>query len=199
MPAGKRLTRRGVMSIRSDKTKRFAAGNIFPLFVCAVLGLALSQVGAVQMQGSWGVHVLLGLPGLVLSALALFRARLHWAAAFDMPSVQPRTLGSCLLLLATGVCIGALITVGSVTLVGVIAALSYMLPWARILPGRFRFMWSSVVVIAGAITWVVAIPVPGQSMYLMIAGWMLYLPSMFMYIFVLLSLDYGYRIGELRQ
>lgn len=186
------------MLISDEKSRRFAANSIFPLFFCSALGLVLSQAGAVRVHGPWGLHVFLGMPGLVLSGAALFRARRHWAAAADVPSVRTAALRWYVLLLATGVCIGALVSAGSATLVGVVAALTFLLPWAKIPTCRVRFVWSSVAILSGAVAWVVAVGMPAQSLYLMIAAWMLYACSMVMYFLVLVSLDYGYRIGAPR-
>lgn len=105
------------MSIIDEKTRRFAANSIFPSFFCTVLGLVLSQAGAVQLHGSWGLHAFLGMPGLTLSGLLLFRARVHWTAAdAGRPSRNTHVLGWYLLLLATGICIGILFSAGSVAL-----------------------------------------------------------------------------------
>jgi hypothetical protein len=121
------------MSIIDEKTRRFAANSIFPSFCYAVLGLVFSQKSAAQLHGGCGLHVFLGVPGFTLAGLALFRARLHWqAVSAGTPSLRPRALGWYLLLLAAGASVGALISSGSVLLVGTVAALSYLLPWARI-------------------------------------------------------------------
>jgi hypothetical protein len=69
------------MTIGNERDKRFLANSIFPSFFYAALALVLGQVGAAQMHGSWSLRVFLGAPGLALSGLALFRARLHWPAA----------------------------------------------------------------------------------------------------------------------
>jgi hypothetical protein len=61
---------------------------------------------------------------------------------------------------------------------------------------RAQFVVSSVAILAGAIGWIVIYGRPTQSVYFMIAAWMLYIPLMFMHILVLVSLDDGYRIRE---
>jgi hypothetical protein len=185
------------MRIIDEKTRRFAANSIFPTFFYAALGLVLAQVGASQMHGSWHLHVFLGIPGFALSGLALFRARRHWSAgSAGMPSLRPRALGWYLLLLAAGAFIGALASAGSVLLLGTVATLTYLLPWMKIPVCRAQFVVSSVAILAGAIGWIVIYGRPTQSVYFMIAAWMLYIPLMFMHILVLVSLDDGYRIRE---
>lgn len=187
------------MSIGNEKDKRFLANSIFPSFFYATLALILGQVGAAQMHGSWGLRLFLGAPGLALSGLALFRARLHWSAVnVAKPSSHVRVLGWYLALLAAGVSIGILVVEGSVLLLGTMAALTYLLPWARIPACRERFIVSSLVMVAGAIAWDVTRGRPDQSLYFMIAAWILYIPPMCMHFLVLTSLDRGYRIQESR-
>lgn len=187
------------MAIIDEKTRRFAANSMFPSFFYAVLGLVLSQVGAVQLRGSWALHVLLGLPGLVLSGLALFRARLHWAATdADSPSLCAQGLVWYLLLLAAGVCIGILFSAGSALLLGIVAALTYLVPWTKIPVCRTRFGVSSVTLLAGAIA---CMAIYGRSLpplHLMVTAWMLFIPPMITQLLVMASLDRGYRIGEPR-
>jgi hypothetical protein len=188
------------MSIIDEKTRRYAANSIFPSLFYAALGLVLAQVGAAQMHGSWGLHVFLGVPGLALSGLALFRARLHWSAASaGTPALCTRAFGWYLLLLVGGACTGALVSAGSVLLLGVVAALTYLLPWMKIPVCRSRFVMSSVAILAGAVAWVAIHGGPDQSMYFMMAAWMLYFPPMFMHLLVLVSLDRGYRTDEPRS
>ena len=183
------------MSSRNENTKRFAANSLFPSFLYAALGLVLSQAGAVQVHGSWGLHVFLGLPGLTLSGLALFRARLHWpAAGAAMSPLRARVLGCYLLLLAAGACIGVLVSIGSVLLLGITAALTYLVPWTKIPACRAGFVVSSVVTLAGAIACAVIYGKPVHPLYLMAFVWMLYVPPMLMQFVVMASLDRGYRI-----
>lgn len=185
------------MPMIDEKTKRYAANGLFPSLFFAALGLVLVQIGAAQVHGSWGLHVFLGVPGFVLSGLALFRARLHWPAAGGaMPALRARALGWYLLLLVAGACFGALVSAGSVILLGVVASLSYLLPWIKIPVCRAQFVVSSVAILAGAVAWVVIYGRPTGSLYLMIAAWMLYFPPMFMHLLVLVSLDRGYRAHE---
>lgn len=187
------------MVIIDEKTKRFAANSIFPSFVYGLLGSVLTLVGAAHMHGSWGLYVFLGAPGLVLSGLALFRARVHWpAVSTGTPSLRPGALGGYLLLLAAGASISIVISAGSVTLVGVVAASTYLIPWTKIPVCRARFVVSSLVMLGGAIAWVVIQGRPVQSLYFMVAASMLYFPAMFMHLLVLVSLDRGYRIREPR-
>jgi hypothetical protein len=187
------------VSIIDEKTRRFAANSIFPTFFYTAFGLVLAQVGAAQMHGSWRLHAFLAVPGLVLSGLALFRARLHWpAASADMPALRAPALGWYLLLLVAGACTGALVSAGSVMLLGVVAVLTYLLPWMKIPVCRGQFVMASVAVLAGAVAWVVINGRPAQSLYLMTAAWVLYFPPMFMHFLVLVSLDRGYRTHEPR-
>ncbi|NIA56027.1 hypothetical protein HAV22_20550 [Massilia sp. TW-1] len=48
------------MRIGNEKNKRFFANSLFPSFFYAALALVLGQVGAAQMQGSWGLRILTG-------------------------------------------------------------------------------------------------------------------------------------------
>lgn len=68
------------MPMMDEKTKRFAANSMFPSLIFGALGLILAQAGVAQLGGSWPTYVILGIPGLTLSGLALYRARLHWSA-----------------------------------------------------------------------------------------------------------------------
>lgn len=187
------------MRIIDETSRRFAANSLFPTFFHAVFGLVLAQVGAAQMRGSWRLHVFLGIPGIVLSGLALFRARLHWpAATAGMPSLRPGAWGGYLLLLATGAFIGVLASAGSVLLLGMVAALTYLLPWTKIPVCRAQFVVSSVTTLAGAIAWIAIYGRSTHSLYFMLAAWILYATGMLMHILVLTSLDRGYRICEPR-
>jgi hypothetical protein len=182
------------MLISDEKTKRFAANSIFPSFFYASLGMVLGQIGASQMHASWSFHLFLGIPGLGLFGLVLFRARLHWpAVSADKPSFHGRALGWYLLLLVAGACTGALVSAGSVTLLGMVAALTYLLPWMKIPVCRGQFGASSVAILAGALAWIAIHGRPDQSPYFMMAAWALYFASMFMHLLVLVSLDRGYR------
>jgi hypothetical protein len=187
------------MPLIDEKTKRYVANGLFPSLFYAALGLVLAQVGAAQVHGSWGLHIFVGVPGIILLGLTLFRARLHWSAASaDMPALRARALGWYLLLLVAGACAGALVSVGSVMLLGVVASLTYLLPWMKIPVCRAQFVMSSVALLAGAVAWVVIHGRPAGSLYFMIAAWMLYFPPMFMHLLVLVSLDRGYRPLEPR-
>jgi hypothetical protein len=187
------------MPIGNEKNKRFLANSIFPSFFFATLALVLGQVGAAQMHGSWGLRVFLGAPGLAVSGLALFRARLHWPAVnAAMPSSHVRALGWYVALLAAGVSIGVLVAKGSVMLLGVVAALTYLLPWTRIPVCRERFVVSSLVMLAGAIACGVTRGRPDQALNFMIAAWIMYIAPICMQFLILASLDRGYRLQESR-
>ncbi|MFN3788832.1 hypothetical protein [Massilia sp.] len=187
------------MSIIDEKTRRFAANSIFPSFFYALLGLVLGQAGAVQMHGSWEFHVILGMPGLTLSGLLLCRARMHWTAAgADRTSGHASTFGWYLLLPAVGACIGMLSFSGSVLLLGIVAALTYLVPWVKIPVCRTRFVVSSVAILGGALA---AVGVFGRSLtplHLLVTAWALFVPPMFLQLLVMASLGREYRIGEPR-
>jgi hypothetical protein len=186
------------MKIGNEKDKRFLANSIFPSFFYATLALVLGQIGAAQMHGAWGFRVVLGALGVVLPGLALFRARLHWPAAnAAMPMSRAQALGWYLVLLALGVSIGVLFSEGSAVLLGTVAALSYLLPWARIPVCRDRFVVSSLVMLAGAFAWSVTRSRP-DPLYCMIATWLLCITPVCMHVLILLSLDRGFRIQASR-
>lgn len=188
----RRQTSDGGCVIIGEKTRRFAVNSMFPSFFHALLGLVLAQVGAAQMHGAWGLRVFLGVPGVVLSELVLFRARLHWQViSAGMSSLRPRDLRWYVLLLGAGASVGILVSAGSVMLVGMAAAFTYLLPWTKIPVCRDRFAVSSLVMLAGAIAWVVIGGGPAQSLYFVIAAWILYVPPMCMHLLVLVSFDRG--------
>lgn len=186
------------MSSSDEHTKRFAANSLFPSFLYAALGLVLGQAGAGQLHASWGLHVFLGLPGLALSGLALFRARLHWPAAGETPPLRARVLGWYLLLLAAGACTGVLVSIGSISLLGIAAAITYLVPWTKIPACRAGFFVSSVVTLAAAVACAVIYGKSVYSLHFVAFVWMLYLPPMFMQLLVMTSLDRGYRIHHPR-
>jgi hypothetical protein len=187
------------MPIIDEKSRRFAANSIFPSFFYAALGLVLAQAGAAQMHSSWRLHVFLAIPGVALSGLVLCRARLHWPESSpDMPSLGARALGWYLLLLTAGALIGVLVSAGSVLLLGMVTALTYLLPWTKIPVCRARFVVSSVAILAGAVAWALIYGRPIQSLHFMIAAWMLFIPPMIMQFLVMASLERGYRIREPR-
>lgn len=127
------------------------------------------------------------------------RARLHWSAGSDsIPSLRAGALGWYLLLVAAGTEIGMLVSAGSVLLVGMVGSLSYLLPWTKIPACRTQFVVSSVSMLTGAVAWIVMVDNPVQSFYFRIAACMLYLCAMFLYLFVLLSLNHDYRISPPR-
>lgn len=188
------------MSISDEKTKRFAANSIFPSFFYASIGLVLGQVGTSQMHGSWSLHAFLGIPGLGLFGLILFRARLHWpTVSADKPSFRGHALSWYLLLLVAGACTGALVSMGSVMFLGMVAGLAYLLPWMKIPVCRSQFGMSSVAILTGAVAWIVIYGRPNQSLYFMIVAWALNFAAMVMHLLVLVSLDRGYRTHEPRM
>lgn len=69
-------------------------------------------------------------------------------------------------------------------------------PWVRIPICRTRFVMSSLAVLAGALPCALWIGKSVYPVYFMIAGCLLYIPSVLMYFLVLLSLDRGYRINR---
>lgn len=156
----------------------------------------LAQMAAAQLHGGWGLRVFLGLPGLVLLALELFRARLHWAATGGgLRSADARAVASYLVLFASGAALGAVIRAGSVLLLGVAAAVTYVVPWTNILPCRARFVAASTAIVVGAVGFVIIHDVPAGPLYLLVAAWTLTLPSITMHLIVLVLLERGYRIA----
>lgn len=183
------------MSLFDEKTKRFAANSIFPSLLISALGFVLSQAAAAQMHGSWRLHVFLGIPGFVLSGLALFRARLHWTVvSTDEKLFRVHAKRWYLFLFAAGACTGAVVSAGSATLVGVVAGLTYFLPWTRIPVCRSRFVVSSAATLAGAVAWLVIHGRPVHPLYFLIAAWTLCFAAVFMHLLVVVSLDREYRI-----
>jgi len=162
----------------------------------AVLASVLGQVGTAQMYASWRVHGVLIAPGLVLSGLSLYRARLHWPVVnIATPARNVRNVGWYILLFAIGTLLGVFISVGSALILGVAAPLLYLCPWMKIPVCRSKFVVSSLMLLDGAIASIVVFGRSIQSLYLMMFAWMLYLPPVFMHILLLLALDRRYRIG----
>lgn len=197
--------RRG-MSMMDEKTKRFAANTIFPSLIFGALGLILAQVGVAQMGGSWPSHVILGIPGVALSGLALYRARLHWSAgAAGMPGqargrrlpFDIRDLAWYLLLFGTGIVVAG--ASGSVVLLGIVASLMYLTPWTRIPICRNRFVTSSIVTLAGAIACLAFYGKSVSPLHYLLAAWMSMVPAMMTSFLVVAWLPYGYRVSESAQ
>jgi hypothetical protein len=186
------------MSTMDEKLKQFAANSIFPSFFFALFGLVLTQVGAQQVKASLALHVYLGMPGLALSALVLYRARLHYPTSLvNMLSLRPHVFGwHSLLLMIGGALIGQLASTGSALLVGMVALLAYLLSWKRIAACRVQFFGASVLLLAGAIGGLLLAGRSIPSLYFMIVGWILCVSAMSMYLFVLATLDRSYRIGR---
>ncbi|MGZ5199309.1 MAG: hypothetical protein ACXWC4_06005 [Telluria sp.] len=188
------------MFLMDEKTRRFAANGLFPSSVYGGVGLLLAQIWAAQMHGSWQVHVFLAIPGLALTGLAVYRARLHWSAGrAGFPPLTIRSLLWYSLLFGFGVGTGVLVSAGSVLLLGLVAALSYVLPWAKIPVCRDGFVVSSVITLVGALAWIAIYSRPGHPLHYIVAAWMVFIPAMFMQSLVLVSLDPGYRIPEMGQ
>lgn len=184
-----------------EKTRRFATTSLFPSLFLSAFGVALVQAWAVQMGGSWRLHAILGIPGLALSGLALYRARLHWSAG--IPHVTQRMEGRRLalevhdlvwymLLFGAGIlaCLSASIPVS----LGVVALLMYLVPWAKIPVCRSRFVAASIVILAGAVAGLALGGKPVQPLHYAAAAWMVTFPSMMMLSWVLLVLPDGYRM-----
>jgi hypothetical protein len=185
------------MSPGDEKTKAFAANSLFPTFFYATVGLVLAQLWVAQMHGSWRLHVFLGMPGLALLGLVLFRARLHWSADRAVRrTLRTSDVAWYLLLLGMGVFTGTLITAGSVLLLAMVAALTYLIPWVRIPVCRAGFIVSALVTLAGTFGWVAIRGGPVHPLHYVAAAWLLFIPAMFAQSLVLLALDRSYRIGE---
>jgi hypothetical protein len=194
------------MPMMDEKTKRFAANSMFPSLIFGALGLILAQAGVAQLGGSWPTYVILGIPGLTLSGLALYRARLHWSAGMAgmpggaggrRPPFRIRDLGWYLLLFGTGIVVAG--SASSVVLLSIVASLSYLVPWARIPVCRNRFVASSSVTLAGAIVCLVFYGKSVAPLHYLIAAWMFTVASMMMTFLVVASLPYGYRVRESAQ
>jgi hypothetical protein len=184
------------MPAAGDQMRRFAANSMFPSFFCGQIGLVLTQLAAAQMHGGWALRGFLGLPAFVLLALELFRVRLHWVA--DLRSAGARALAWYLVLLASGVAIGAAIRADSLLLLAVGAAVTYIVPWTKIPLCRARFVAASTAIAAVAVGLAIIHGVPAGPLHLLVAAWTLTLPSVFMHLVVLATLERGYRIGEPR-
>lgn len=79
-------------------------------------------------------------------------------------------------------------------LLEVVAGLTYLMPWTKIPVCRAHFILSSLVMFLCAIAGIAIGARHAHPVYLIIAGWLFYLPGMLMHIFVIASLDRGYRI-----
>jgi hypothetical protein len=191
------------MSMIDDKTKRFAANSIFPSLFLAAFGLVLAQAWVAQMSGSWRLRAILAIPGITLSGLAFYRARLHWSARIaERPermgdrrlSFNTRDVVGYLSLFGVGIVIA--LCAGSVLLLGIVVLLMYLVPWARIPVCRTRFIASSIITLAGAITWLVLYGKPVHPLHYVVAAWLVLIPPMMMLFLAMVSLPYGYRMRE---
>jgi hypothetical protein len=194
------LISEGVTMI-DERTRQFAASSIFPSLFFGALGFVLTQAGVTRMSGSWVLHVVLGVPGITLSGLALYRARLHWGTGVRETTGQngsqkfsKREFAWCVLLFATGIVIA--FSAGSFFLLGIAATLMYLVPWAKIPVCRTRFIVSSVTTLAGAIASLALYGNLGHPLYFVGAAWMVMIPAMTTTFLVVVSLPYGYRISE---
>ncbi|MCS0658330.1 hypothetical protein [Massilia terrae] len=186
-----------------DKTRRFAASSIFPSLFFAGFGVVLGQRWAMQAGGSWKLHLLLGLPGLVLTGLAMYRASLHWTAGhaanrarIARPRWQAHALdaASYLALLGLGMMTARLGSSGSVLSLGLLAILVYLIPWARVPACRAHFMMSSIVTLAGAAGWLILLGRPVNLLQFVVSAWIFSAPPIMTLLVVLASLDREYRL-----
>jgi hypothetical protein len=194
------------MPIIDEKTRRIAANSIFPSLFLGAFGLVLTQAWAAQMSGSWQLHAILGIPGIALLGLTFYRARLHWAAGIaEMPErtggrrlpVSTRDFVWYFLLFGTGIVIA--LSAASAFLLGIVASLMYLVPWAKIPVCRTRFIASSIIMLAGAVAWLALYGKPAHPLHYVVAAWMVLIPPMMMQFFVLVSLPEGYRMREPAQ
>jgi hypothetical protein len=194
------------MLIISDKTRWFAANGIFPSLFLGVLGLFLGQAWGAQVGGSWQLHALVGVPGLALSVLVFYRARIHWSAGIvDMrerererrPSLITGDLLWYVMLFGGGIVIA--LSAMSPLLITPVALLTYLVPWTKIPVCRTHFVISLTIMLAGAITFLAFSGKPAHPLQYLIAEWMVSFISMVMLFAVLFSLPYGYRVRELAQ
>jgi hypothetical protein len=194
------------MSTMNEKTKRFAANSIFVSLIFGVLGLILAQAGVARMSGSWPTHVILGIPGLTLTGLALYRARLHWSAGITGMPAQAgrrrllfdiRDLAWYLLLFGIGIVIAQ--SASSALLFSIVASLMYLVPWARIPVCRNSFITSSTITLGGAIAYIALYGKSVSPMHYLLGAWMITVPVMMMSFLVVVSLPHGYRVREAAQ
>lgn len=186
-----------------EKTRRFAANSLFVSLFLAVFGLALAQAGVAKMSGSLLAHVLFGLPGIALSGLAFYRARLHWPARIALapggsgdgrPPSGVRDLACYLLLFGTGIAVASLAE--GVILLGIVAWLMYFVPWVKLPVCRKRFVPSSIVTVAGALAWLALYGKPVPPLDYVVAASIVSMPALTMQLLVLVSLPGGYRVRE---
>lgn len=186
------------MSIIDEKSRLFAANGIFPSVFLSALGFVLAQIWLMQMRGSWQLHILLGVPGLCLLGLGLYRARLHWLAGqvgkSGRPAFRTRDALMYALIFGTGTCIGYLVSAGSLLLLGIAGLLMYCVPWAKVPVCRDRFMMSSVVMLGGALIWLAFHSRPLHPLHYVVAAWAVTGPPAMMLVLVLASLGHGYRV-----
>lgn len=178
----------------AEKTRSFAANSIFPSLFLGALACVLAEAWVAQLGGSWQAHLVFGMPGMSLSALACNRARVHWSAGTRRPPVGVRDFAWCLCLFATGILVA--LCVASVFLLGIVAVLIYLVPWAKVPVCRTRFVASSMVTLAGALA---CLALYGKALYGLhyaVAAWVVSTPSMLMMFLVLAALPASYRLGE---
>lgn len=189
-----------------EKTRRFAAGSLFPSSFLAAFGVVMAQAGVARMGGSLLQHALVGIPGVALTGLALYRAKLHWSAgAAPTPRLEGglvfplnvRDFASCVLLFGTGIAVA--FSANSALLLCIVVSLMYLVPWARIPVCRNRFISSSVITLAGAIAWLVLHGISIPPVYYLAEAWMVSLAPVLMMCMVLVSLPYAYRVRESSQ
>lgn len=191
------------MSIIDERTQRIAANSIFPSFFLGWFCVGLTQAWAAQIGGSWHLHTVLGIPGVALSGLAFYRARLHWAASIaDLPRltegrrllVSRRDFAWYLLLFGTGIAIA--IFAGSILLLGIVASLTYLVPWAKIPVCRIHFTPSAMIMLAGASVWFALHGKLAHPLQYACAAWIVLIPAMLMMFLVIASLPASYRMRE---
>lgn len=180
-----------------EKTRRFAANSIFPSFFLAAFGFVLGQVWAAQVSGSWWLHAVLGIPGMTASGLAFYRARLHWSAGIARSGdrrlrFNAQDFAWYVVLFSAGIIVA--LCSGSVFLLGIVAALMYLVPWEKIRVCRTRFSVSSFIALAGAIAWLARNGQSMRSLHYVVAAWLVLIPPMVMLFVVILSLPDQYRV-----
>ncbi|EEF24511.1 conserved hypothetical protein [Ricinus communis] len=181
----------------NEKAKRAAASSIFPSLFFAAIGALLAQLWVLQLHGSLSTHLIVAVPGGTLTALALYRARLHWLTGTrGTAAIKARDMVWFVLLAGVGMFGGFVISAGSMLWLALFVGLMYLIPWANIAPCREHSNVSFLTVLLAAVSWLAFHNVPMRPLHYLVVAWMLLVPPTMMLFLVLLTLDRDYRVGE---
>jgi hypothetical protein len=86
------------------------------------------------------------------------------------------------------------ILVGSALLLGLVASLMYLVPWAKIPVCRSRFIGSIIIMLAGAIAGLSFDGTPAHPLHYVVAAWTALIFPMCMLLIVLVALPHHYRV-----